>query len=194
MFTRIAHVFGGTDRPAPDICRQIVALGDKYPVADAKIGFRDKGNANENYRRSEIRWIPRTEQQVAGLIWHYINYANRDSFGLDAVWLNDIQLTAYHGTNQDKYDWHQDSFLMAEAPFQRKLSFVMQLSDPSEYEGGEFQFSTNYVKGWNEEKMQAVKAQGTVIVFPSFVLHRVTPVTKGTRRSLVAWVDGPHWR
>jgi PKHD-type hydroxylase len=66
----------------------------------------------------------------------------------------------------------------------RKLSLVCQLSDPSEYEGGELQINTG-------EIFTPEKQKGTVILFPSYLLHRVTPVTKGTRRSLVLWIEGP---
>ena len=67
----------------------------------------------------------------------------------------------------------------------RKISIVVQLSDPLEYEGGELQISDG---GTNRV---CEKTKGTIIIFPSYLLHRVTPVTKGTRRSLVLWVTGP---
>ena len=128
------------------------------------------------------------------MIMFYVNYANRHSFGLDAFWLYEIQLTTYHGSDADFYDWHQDCILEQPEPYQRKLSFIMQLSGSEEYEGGDLMFMPQYIPGWNEQKAAAVREQGTVIIFPSFYAHKVTPVTKGTRRSLVAWVEGPAWR
>jgi PKHD-type hydroxylase len=70
----------------------------------------------------------------------------------------------------------------------RKLSMVLQLSDPSEYDGGDLEF---YVQS---EPIKAEKKKGIVYVFPSWVLHRVTPVTRGTRRSLVMWIAGPKFK
>lgn len=67
----------------------------------------------------------------------------------------------------------------------RKLSLVCQLSDPSEYEGGEFQINPG------GSILVPERTKGTVIIFPSYLVHRVAPVTKGTRRSLVLWVEGP---
>ena len=114
--------------------------------------------------------------------------------GLDVSWLYEIQLTTYQGSDEGYYDWHQDCFLTQDSPYQRKLSFIMQLSDPSEYEGGDLMFTRQYSKGWDTEKAQIIKQKGTVIIFPSFYTHQVTPVTKGTRRSLVSWIEGPAWR
>jgi PKHD-type hydroxylase len=68
----------------------------------------------------------------------------------------------------------------------------MVLSDPSEYEGGQFQMQTGSPE---EDKLMTVEQlKGRVIGFPSFLLHRVTPVTKGTRKSLVIWVEGPKFK
>ena len=71
--------------------------------------------------------------------------------------------------------------------YDRKLSVVVQLTDPDEYEGGEFKFK--YV-----EQPEGFNNRGSVLVFPSYLEHCVTPVTKGTRHSLVTWIEGPRWR
>jgi len=70
----------------------------------------------------------------------------------------------------------------------RKLSVVIQLSDPSEYDGGNLQFMLG------NESENAKKEKGMLYAFPSWVLHRVTPVTEGTRRSLVIWLSGPKFK
>ena len=70
----------------------------------------------------------------------------------------------------------------------RKLSVTVQLSDPSEYEGGGFEF----LECPNPD--ESSRKKGTVLVFPSYLKHRVLPVTKGTRKSLVAWFEGPRWK
>jgi len=73
----------------------------------------------------------------------------------------------------------------------RKVSMVVQLSDPSEYEGGELQ----YFKGGNPENSESImKMKGLTVVFPSYMMHRVTPITKGVRKSLVLWLGGEHYK
>ena len=71
----------------------------------------------------------------------------------------------------------------------RKLSYSIQMSSPREYEGGEVTIS-----GSSSEKWKANKQKGTMTIFPSFMQHRVSPVTVGTRRALVGWIGGPPWR
>ena len=95
-----------------------------------------------------------------------------------------LQLAQY--TVGDFFDWHLD--FGAGTSSNRKLSLSIQLSDPQDYEGGdlEFQINNNVVK--------APRTQGTVVVFPSFIMHRVTEITKGVRRSIVGWVSGPPYR
>jgi PKHD-type hydroxylase len=73
----------------------------------------------------------------------------------------------------------------------RKVSITVQLSDPSEYEGGDLQ----YFRGGNPDNADTVfKKKGYVFLFPSYMMHRVTPVTQGVRKSLVLWVGGEHYR
>ena len=67
-------------------------------------------------------------------------------------------------------------------------TLIIQLSDSTEYEGGDFTFSEV------ESPNQTSKDKGTVLVFPSYLQHKVTPVTKGERKSLVAWFEGPQWK
>ena len=96
------------------------------------------------------------------------------------------------------YGYHIDSFIKPYKDCQnknwegkyRKLSLTLQLSDPSEYEGGDFYFKYLTSEGVKEEKVDDAKELGTIIIFPSFVYHQVTPITKGTRKSLVNWSLG----
>ena len=96
-----------------------------------------------------------------------------------------IQFTEYDSAYDGYYDWHIDTG-GKELSSNRKLSMSVQLSDPSEYEGGELQVvkETNVLK----------KNRGSAFIFPSYLLHRVTPVTKGTRYSLVCWISGHPFR
>ncbi|TNE44947.1 MAG: 2OG-Fe(II) oxygenase [Deltaproteobacteria bacterium] len=96
----------------------------------------------------------------------------------------ELQLTRY-GVG-DFFDWHLD-FGAGEISA-RKLSMTVQLSDPDEYEGGDLQFMVNH------RVVCAPRDKGTAIIFPSFIQHRVTPITKGERQSIVGWVSGPPYR
>jgi PKHD-type hydroxylase len=100
--------------------------------------------------------------------------------------LEDFQYTVYLGGEAGHYDWHIDAGASTVSP--RKLSLVLQLSDPSEYEGGELQFMTS--SGITTVR----KEKGFVVAFPSYTLHRVTPVTSGIRKTIVVWITGPAFR
>jgi PKHD-type hydroxylase len=96
-----------------------------------------------------------------------------------------LQYSVYHGSEEGHYDWHVDH-----GPIRvlRKLSISVQLTDPSLYDGCDLQFQAgNRIE-------TAPRTRGSVIAFPSYVLHRVTPCTRGTRKALVAWTTGPQFR
>ena len=97
-----------------------------------------------------------------------------------------VQYTVYEAPSVG-YEWHVD---MVDAPseVQRKLSLTLQLSDPADYEGGALEFRDGC------SVVAAPRERGAVVAFPSWAHHRVTPVTRGVRRSLVAWVGGPCFR
>jgi len=169
---------------------KIIEIGNAQPEVEAGLGF-DGSTTNLAYRSSQIRWIPPLQNpEVRDLIWYFARIANRNAFGFNVDYLNDIQYTTYHSHENGKYDWHCDTFWGNPTPYDRKISVVIQLSDPSEYEGGDFEVDNHHPQLPKEE----IRAKGTVIVFPSFLHHRVTPVTSGVRRSLVSWIEGPKFR
>ncbi len=174
-------------------CDRWISLLDQIEIGNGQIGDGESAVHNDNYRSSQIGWVnvyDSTYQEIISSIWSYGRLANRNAFGFSIDSLNDVQYTIYHGTSNDKYDWHIDTFWGNGTPYDRKISLVIQLTDPSEYEGGEFQFDPEIAQPNPDE----IKARGSVIAFPSFIRHRVTPVTSGTRRSLVAWIEGPNFR
>ena len=148
-------------------------------------------------RTSMIKWIPETEK------WHWLYdklldlaiKANKEKWRFDLVSsLELIQYTEYHASECGQYDWHQD---VGEGDLQskRKVSITVQLSDDDEYEGGEFMI----LKGGSgtgklENFYTCPRNKGNVIIFPSYKVHRVAPVTKGVRKSLVLWIGGSHFR
>jgi PKHD-type hydroxylase len=104
--------------------------------------------------------------------------------------MHEIQYTTYYGDAHGRYDWHCDTFWANSTTYDRKISIVIQLSDSKDYEGGDFEIDHRYPQFPKE----AIRDKGSVLVFPSFINHRVTPVTSGTRKSLVAWIQGPKFR
>ena len=162
---------------------------------------------NKDRRNSQNAWIP-TTHWVGGFLWHYIQRANRENFLYDLRNIDGecIQYTRY-GVGQ-YYKWHSDAnlsgfykptsagaqdakedFVNENTELIRKLSFVVQLSDPDDYEGGNLQLLDERCKPY-----VAPRKRGTVILFDSRCMHRVQKVTKGVRRSLVGWTVGPRWK
>ncbi len=113
------------------------------------------------------------------------NQCNHHSYSFDlAGFYEPLQLAEYK--EEDFFDWHLD-FGIGDSST-RKLSISIQLSDSDEYTGGDLQFRRN------NNVITAPREKGTAIIFPSFIMHRVTPIKSGSRRSLVGWVSGNHYR
>lgn len=170
----------------------IISVGDEFPITKTGLGFSGD-TSNTDLRSSEIRWIMPHDFKskfIVDLLWYYGREANRNAFGFDIDYIPDIQYTKYTAEANGKYDWHCDTFWANPTAADRKLSIVIQLTDPSEYDGGNFEFDHQYAQIPAEQ----MRAKGSVVVFPSFLNHRVTPVTRGTRRSLVSWIQGPKFR
>ena len=145
-------------------------------------------------RRSNVRWLNRSDESWTWLFNHVENIFRRANvaFGFDLNYFHEIQFTEYDSANKGYYNWHEDLLWIPEQQkvMQRKLSFVMQLTDPSEYTGGDLQLE---IPDQSPDPIQ-LKNRGSTIVFPSFVKHRVTPVETGRRYSLVTWYEGPPFR
>ena len=174
---------------APETIDEIIKCAEKLPVVPAKVGAEQ---VVDNIRRSELRWIHRSNDDFSSVfncVEDLFQKANQKSFGFDIKYLPSFQFTTYPSNITGHYDWHVDVFWQTEVFYQRKLSFVMQLTDPSEYEGGVLELDE-----WQKPDPELLKKRGSIVIFPSFVKHRVTPVTKGTRQSLVGWMEGPLWR
>jgi len=153
----------------------------------------EEGKVNEvtsvvNYttRRTDVVW--QDYMQPLGCIARaYMSIANQSAgwnYTIDSQ--ESTQIGRYKSDNEGHYDWHIDSFA-PENGAQRKLSVSILLNDSSEFEGGELQF-----KGIEDRKI--LVKRGSIVVFPSFIEHRVAPVTKGVRYSAVTWSSGPAFR
>jgi len=134
-------------------------------------------------RKTKVGWTE--HPKLMAMAMHYLRLANRDAFSVDIDYLPPLQFGEYSADGF--YDWHYDVNWEGQGPYDRKLSFVLQLSDPTTYEGGAFEFR-------EIEQPTRFREQGSVLIFPSYLTHRVTPVTTGIRNSLVGWVEGPRWK
>ena len=156
----------------------------KAARSQAGVGGGGQGSVQPNTRRSQVDWLNNTPNTK----WVFERFAhigaslNASYFHLQLSGFGEpLQLTNYDQSENGMYGWHLDC---GGKGISRKLSMAMQLSDPSEYEGGELQIFTG------GQPQSIPKKRGLVAVFPSFTLHQVTPVTKGSRQSLVAWISG----
>ena len=142
---------------------------------------------NEELRKSSVLFLDPSEttQWMYERINALASSCNSQRYRFDLNgFLQPLQLTEY--VTGQYFDWHMD-FHAAEISH-RKLSVTVQLSDEDAYEGGDLQFMIN------NRTESAPRRKGTVIVFPSFILHRVTEVTEGKRNSIVGWLSGPPYR
>lgn len=140
-------------------------------------------------RKSKIAWVS-PESWISGMMAHFIHNANRKLFKYDLVdWANPIQYTVYDECKAH-YGWHTDIANGIEEGLIRKLSISLCLSSDADYEGGEFEILANVSEKPRKHKMDV----GDAIVFSSDMLHRVKPVIRGTRISLVGWYGGPEFR
>ena len=175
-------------------------MGDSKLMGDA---------LNRDKRNSKNAWVP-TTHWTAGFVWHYVERANRENFLYDIRNIDgeSMQFTQYG--EGEFYGWHNDAgisghykpvsvgnhhegrtqdYMNEKLELVRKLSFVVQLSDPDDYEGCNFQLLAEDGKSYF-----APRKRGTVVVFDSRTQHRVLKVTGGLRKSLVGWVVGPRWK
>jgi len=172
----------------PITCNKIIEECEKLQPMEANVGLTDS-NVNTSIRRSEVRWAGQVEW-INKLVYSFATRANRQAFGFDISYLEDIQYTIYKGTDEGYYDWHHDTFWAGHTSFDRKISVTIQLSDPTEYKGGRFLLDPMY----EQPDPIALVQRGTVFCFPSPIRHTVEPVTSGVRKSLVAWIEGPKFR
>ena len=167
----------------PTQCKMIIEAGRKEPKQNAEVGSI-KGPAHDTKTRtSHISWIPfKKMPEMYRDIEKIMKATNGNHFGFDGMTLTEYaQYTEY--PEGGFYDWHVDNDVnMAHEPPVRKISMTCLLSHESEFEGGDLELMT-------EGKIAKLK-QGQAIFFASFIRHRVAPVTKGVRKSLVMWFGG----
>lgn len=154
---------------------------------DGVLGTLDGGIEDVKRRSCYISWLA-AKPELAD-IWakfeHVVSLVNSKYFHFKLTgFYEQMQLTLYNEQQSGHYDWHVDEYIHNLTP-PRKLSMSLLLSDPAEYKGGELQIQ------YGAEPTTLEQVQGRAWFFPSYMLHRVTPVTAGVRRSLVLWAGGP---
>jgi PKHD-type hydroxylase len=170
-------------------CDEIINRAQTYPVGQGTVGAEQHNRIDHALRDSSVRWMKtENERKIIDRLMGFVNSSNRTNFGFDIVEPYELQFTEYHGTNNGYYGWHHDVHLTHSKPYERKLTAVVQLSDRESYEGGGFEFQTA------PKPSELFEKRGSILIFPSFLVHRVLPVTRGVRYSLVTWVEGPQWR
>ena len=158
-------------------------LQELYPFQEATV----VGDV-DGIRKSEIKWIHPDDKSlwVYERITQYAQQANNElwKFNLHSI-IDSIQYTVYY-EGGGHYGWHVD--IGPNSINHRKISITIQLSDPDDYEGGDLEI-------WTGGEFKTIeRKQGCAILFPSFLMHRVTPVTKGIRKSLVLWLGGDSYK
>ncbi len=166
----------------PEECARVIALGSSQTVVPGSLGSEQ--DINERTRRSDVTYLLHDEASnwLYDKLGREIQQVNADAYGYDLTGIEAIQLASYQAG--DHYDWHMD--LGEGDNSTRKLSLSIQLSAEEDYKGGDLEFM--------KVRDIAMKQQGSIIFFPSFLHHQVKPITRGQRYSLVAWVHGNAFR
>ena len=180
----VEHLF------TPNQCKMIIDAGHQFSQEEAKVGGGKDGKHDTKKRVTTISWIPfKKLPQMYKVIENQLSIVNLNHFMFDGVRLTEpAQFTVYH--KKGFYDWHMDLNAFGKQgqnPI-RKISMTCLLSDPSEFTGGELTFSE-----MGDTKPLDLK-QGQAIFFASFLRHKVAPVKKGIRKSLVMWFGGPPFK
>jgi len=168
-------------------CEKIREVAKSYELNEASTFDNENSNIKDNsQRKSNIRWIDYNNNTswIYKKLEGYVMEANNNIFKVDLTGFTEpLQYTEYEGEGTH-YGYHID---IGPGKHKRKISIVVQLSDPSDYEGGELEIQ-------NGGTIVCDKGLGDVFLFPSILLHRVNKVISGNRHSLVSWVGGPPWR
>ena len=167
----------------PKQCQMIIDAGHSCVPEQAKVGGGKDGQYDTKKRVTTISWIPFAKMpEMYKTIENQLSIVNLNHMMFDNVRLTEpAQFTEY--PKGGFYDWHMDlDVLGLHEPPVRKISMTCLLSNPSEFTGGELEFM-------EKNKIPNLK-QGQAIFFASFLRHRVAPIKKGIRRSLVMWFGG----
>jgi PKHD-type hydroxylase len=167
---------------SPEVCDDVIAMfNHANPV---KAGIHKDNRDNDILRKSEVTWLHYGDETrwIFEMLAKYVHEVNSSKYNFQlSGFYEALQLTKYPPGGH--YTWHEDNM---EPDFTtRKLSVVLQLSDPNSFTGGELVIFPN---------TRPPRTRGSIYLFPSFVTHKVNAVEQGTRYSLVGWVTGHPFR
>jgi len=172
-----------------DELEMVVAACELSEFNKGKVGGGKHNMIDPNVRDTDITWVEQNEANgwIYSRMSNLASRVNFDKFQFDLSHFQPLQYGKYKPGGH--YTWHYDAG--PNTSENRKLSFVLALSDPDSYEGGELQININ----GDTDKAHSMKIRkGDLIVFPSYIGHRVTPVTSGERMTLVGWAVGPRFK
>ena len=188
---------------SPDFCDKVIehckTLQSEFAQTGKIVPNQTKGQKNrtKKIRNSTISWV--RDVWITKEIDYYIHEANKKAdWNFDIRDSESIQFTEYKVGQH--YDWHTDSFNGPHYTGEytgtmRKLSATVSLTDPNDYDGGYLEFDFKEGKNsQNNYKCMEILPRGSIVVFPSYTWHRVSPLTRGTRHSLVRWSSGPPFK
>ena len=207
----------------PNICEEIIQIGKDTYTEYGQIGGSEEGIEDHYTRKSGVAWLDRDAKLSDGLtvfdhITPHVRQVNEEFFKFDLSFHETYQFTTYKydPDRKEHYSWHCDGHFEPYTEEEckddpnkderlntyRKLSYSVNLTHPDKYEGGHFEWTDPFMQ--NPQSMtpdnikfraqQNAREQGSIIIFPSFVYHQVTPVLRGLRQSLVGWIAGPTFR
>ena len=176
----------------PEECDSIIERAYQNEFEDSTVGNPIYGGQkiNHDYRKSRIQWMGRDRfDDVFDKLWKSTIEVNQEYFGFHIDFLPSLQFTEYDESYQVEFKHHNDMIWMTEHDRHRKLSCIIHLTDPNEFEGCQLNMECE-----SQDFPLKDTTRGTVVWFHALATHWVTPITKGRRNSVVCWFEGPQWR
>ena len=176
----------------PEECDSIIERVYQNELEDGTVGNEvlSTRKVDSSKRKSKIQWMGRDRfEDVFDKLWKYTIDVNQEFFQTHIDFLKSMQFAEYDESYDGMFNEHQDVIWMTKNNRHRKLTCIIHLTDPNEFEGCELNMRCE-----SNDFPNHVKTKGTVVWFPALNIHWVTPITKGRRNSVVCWFEGPQWR
>lgn len=168
-------------------CIKLIKYFESKESKDSELaGTYDKNLLNKEVRNT--RELVLVDEKLTNKLKKVFELANVSTYNYDIKEMEEVKLLKY--TQGGRYKWHTDCG--AKEISIRKLSAIVQLSDENSYEGGDLEFGITNETG--ESNYTARRTRGSIIIFPAFLSHRITPITNGIRYSLITWINGDTWK
>ena len=168
-------------------CQKLMRYLQTGKATDSELA----GNYNDDLVNKKVRdnkEVVINNEKLNNKLKMVFELSNQSIWKYNIKELEKVKILRYE--NGGKYKWHTDCG--AKETSTRKLTAVIQLSDETKYEGGDLEFGITDDSG--KKNYTAPRTRGSIIIFPSFLSHRVTPITKGRRYSLITWMNGDTWK